>query len=274
MNLTYIAIYINNKYSLKLNAIKINNKILPMITCYAIKKYNIILSIVNFFQVKNYKQVIDVIELSKIYGIDHVIIHVTSSTVFIKSILFDYMKSNYVELTAFCFNKEMEHVHSHGQVSKINEILYKYMYNTKYIIFHDIDEIIIPIKYKKYLSLIKNVDKFNSDMYVFKSKLFPYSTTEYKSIANYQRCCIITWGYEKYIVQNLYKYSILDVHKATETLEPIKIKLINSSLGYVRHTRFKGKMCKTNLQDNSLGSIQKYLSQFYIKFEKKYRINY
>lgn len=192
VKLTYIALYISFKYYKENpNSIKINKNTFPLLINKPNKNYSIILTIVNFHHIHNYKQVIDVIEISKLNGVEHIIIYVTSSTLFIKSILFYYMKSNYVELIPFCFNKEIKYVHETGQIEKINDILYRYMYNTKYIIFNDIDEIILLSNSYNYLNFLKNIDNYSSDMYMFKSKLFPYYSDNFFSITKYNECCYV-----------------------------------------------------------------------------------
>lgn len=271
VKLTYIALYIKFQNFKRIpNAIKINKNTIPLLIYKPFKKYNIILAIVNFHLIKNYKQVIDVIEISKIYGVEHILIYATSSTLFIKSILFYYMKSKYVELIPFCFNKEIKIVHETGQIEKINDVLYRYMYHTKYIIFNDIDETILLTKTQNYLSFLKYIDNHSSDMYLFKSKLFPYFTKKCNSIIIYNDCCFVKRGYEKYIAANLYKYKILSVHKYEQSVIPIKVNKINKTDGYVRHTRYKGNMCKTNLIDKSLNYLEDFLTKKYIKFENMF----
>lgn len=274
INLTYIALYINlNSKAAIPTFLKINNKKIPLLFYKPKNKYNIILGIANFYNIRNYKQVLEVIEISKLYGVEHIVIYVSSSTLFIKSILFYYLKSKYVELIPFCLNSEIKFVHQKGQIEKINDLLYRYMYNTKYIIFNDIDEIILPIKTNNYMQFFSNIDNHSSDMYLFKSKLFPYYSKDYKSIINYKDCCIIKNGWEKFIVGKLYKYEILSVHNHLKSFSPIKINVINHSYGYVRHTRRNGTMCRTNLIDISLNYLDTYLTKIYKKFEIMFNYN-
>lgn len=273
INLTYIALFVNYRLEKQYPThIKFNSNIIPILNYKPNRIFNIILAIVNFHKINNYKQVIDVIEISKSYGVEHIVIYVTSSTLFIKSILFYYMKIKYVELIPFCFNKEINYVHETGQVEKINDILYRYMKYSKYIIFNDIDEIIISNKVHNILTFLKNVDNYSSDMYLFKSKLFPYFTKNYNSILKYTECCYIKRGYEKYIVTNLYKFSILDVHIFAKSNLPIKINNINESEGYVRHTRYNGGMCKINLNDKALNYFESFLLKKYKKFENMFKV--
>lgn len=269
-NLTYIALYISFKTKEKPKLVKLNNNIIPIIANTPNMKYNIILAIVNFHNIANYKQVIDVIEISHYYGVEHIVIHVTSSTVFIKSILLHYVKLKYVELIPFCFNKEMKYVWATGQLEKMNDILYRYMHYSKYIIFNDIDEIIMPLKSNSYISFFNLLDNSTSDMYLFKSKLFSYKIKSTNSIVNYKDCCFIKKGYEKYIIGNIYKYTILDVHSYKLATYPILVNTINESDGYVRHTRYKGGMCKSNMKDTYLDFLQNNLSKIYSKFYKLY----
>lgn len=271
IKLSYLSLYIKLQTTIAApKAIKINNNIIPLLFNKPNNKYNIILAIVNFFQIVNYKLVLDVIELSKLYGVDHIVIYVTSSTLFIKSILFYYLKIRFIELVPFCFNSEIKLVHHKGQVEKINDVLYRYMYHAKYIIFNDIDEIIVPINNNNYINFINTIDNHSSDMYLFKSKLFPYFSSSINSITKNTKCCIIEKGYEKFIVGNLYKYAILSVHQYMKSLYPIRINYINENYGYVRHTRYRGKMCKTNLTDTSLNYMENYLMSIYKKFENMF----
>lgn len=271
INLTYIAIYIqiNRRRGIP-SILQINKKHIPLLFYNSKKYYNIILAIVNFYNIRNYKQVIEVIEISKLYGVDHVVIYVTSSTLFIKSILFYYLKSKFVELVPFCFNSEIKYVHQKGQIEKINNVLYRYMYNTKYIILNDIDEIILPVNSHNYLSFLSFIDNHSSDMYIFKSKLFPYFSNNYNSILQYKNCCIIKRGYEKYIIGNLYKYDILSVHNYIKSFLPIKRRIINETLGYVRHTRYKGGQCRINQIDSSLKYLNSHLTHIYKMFNNMF----
>lgn len=258
------------------NSVKINNNIIPVLIIKKNTKYNLILAVVSFFNIHNYKQVIDVIELSKMYGVEHIIIYATSSTLLIKSILFHYMKTKFVEIVPFCLNEEIRRVHHFGQIIKINDVLYRFMNRSKFIIFSDIDEIIIPVKHRNYLSLLKSIDNRSSDFYIFKSKLFSYNSLRYTSIVEYRNSCIVKRGYQKYIVGNLHKFSVLSVHTYINITSSIKLKYINEKDGYVRHTRFNTSICKANEVDNSLDYINFYLSKIYKKFESIYynNINY
>lgn len=273
-NLTYISLYVEYNYINSIPvSININKKIIPLLLNKPNVKYKIILAIVNFYGIKNYKQVIDVIEISKIYGVEHVVLYVTYCTVFIKSILFYYLKNNFVELIPFCFNDEIKYVHGKGQIEKMNDMLYRYMHYTKYIIYHDIDEVIVLTKFNNYILFLNSLDNQSSDIYRFKSKLFPYSSLEFNSITKHKKCCVIKRGYEKYIVGNLYKFITLSVHIYLKSLFPIQIQNINESSGYVRHTRFNGRMCKSNLIDKSLDYLNNYLTSIYKKFESIYENN-
>lgn len=274
INLTYIAIYISLSRIINIRPIlKINNKQIPLLFYNPKNYYNIILAIVNFYQIRNYKQVIEVIEIAKLYGVEHIVIYVTSSTLFIKSILNYYMISKFVELIPFCFNSEIKFVHQKAQIEKINDVLYRYMYNTKYIIFNDIDEIIIPLNFYNYMSFLTYIDNHSSDMYLFKSKLFPYFSAEYDSGIKYKKCCFIKRGYEKYIIGNLYKYDILSVHNYVKSLFPIKKRIINVTYGYVRHTRYRGRQCMVDLIDSSLRYLDNHLAGIYQKFEAMFSYN-
>lgn len=93
------------------------------------------------------------------------------------------------------------------------------------------------------------------------------------SIIKYSDCCNVKRGCEKYIVGNLYKYDILSVHIYAKSILPIKMNRINHTYGYVRHTRYKGNMCKTNTVDRSLDYLEKYLTNIYNKFELMFENN-
>lgn len=274
ITLTYIALYI--KLITKKDVpsyIKINRNIIPLLYHESIKKYNIILAIVNFYEVNNYKQVLEVIEISKLNGVEHIVIYVTSSTQFIKSMLFYYLKSDFVELVPFCFNQEIKYVHEYGQIEKINDVIYRYMNNTRYIIFNDVDEIILPLKTHNYLKLLTMMDNQTSDIYLFKSKLFPYFSNIYDSAIKKEECCVVKIGYEKYIIGNLFKFDILVVHNYFKSFLPIKTNIVNVTYGYVRHTRYKGKMCKTDSTDRSLEYLEKHLNKIYKKFDNIFNNN-
>lgn len=69
----------------------------------------------------------------------------------------------------------------------------------------------------------------------------------------------------------MYKYSILSLHIFIKSHVPITIRKISERNGYVRHTIYNGNMCRTNIIDNSLDYLEKYLIKIYNKFENLFQ---
>ena len=74
------------------------------------------------------------------------------------------------------WNKQLDDhntLHYHGEILAINDCLYRNMKQTKYLIFIDLDELIIPRKHATLKDMLKEVDQSSySDSFVFINVLF------------------------------------------------------------------------------------------------------
>lgn len=64
-----------------------------------------------------------------------------------------------------------------GQTAALNDCLYRNMYKSKFVLFNDIDEIILPVKDWDWSSLMENLQKKHPDTSVFciENHVFPTS---------------------------------------------------------------------------------------------------
>ncbi|CAM9434484.1 unnamed protein product [Lampetra planeri] len=70
-------------------------------------------------------------------------------------------------------------VHYYGQTAALNDCLYRHMYDTRYLVMNDVDEIIIPVDCADWRCLLKRLNRlYQADIYMVDNHVFPYTATD------------------------------------------------------------------------------------------------
>ncbi|XP_061459526.1 beta-1,4-galactosyltransferase galt-1-like isoform X1 [Rhineura floridana] len=131
----------------------------------------------------NVLQFIQSMEMYKILGAQKVLIYMYSCSQLIQKLLKFYVAEGTVEIIPWPI---LSHVNFssfwyspkdwyYGKTTVVNDCIYRNMYRSKYVILNDIDEIILPIKYPSWKTMISNLEDQNpgTGIFLFENYLFP-----------------------------------------------------------------------------------------------------
>ncbi|KAL0186812.1 hypothetical protein M9458_018482, partial [Cirrhinus mrigala] len=149
-------------------------------------KYDFTVCISNLFgNYNNVLQFAQTMEMYKLLGVQHVVIYKTSCGPDLEKLLKHYETEGMLEIiswpidqflnpsSGWNFQEHKGDLHYYGQLVTLNECIYRHMYQSKYVLLNDIDEIIMPYKHDNLPSLMKYLDVF-----LFESHVFPKTQFE------------------------------------------------------------------------------------------------
>ncbi|KPP57218.1 hypothetical protein Z043_125081, partial [Scleropages formosus] len=151
-------------------------------------QYNFTTCISNLFGgYNNVLQFVQTIEMYKILGIEKVYIYNTSCGPDLQKVLQYYKEEGTVEVEpwpidqflvsskGWKFPERKPDLHNYGQLTTLNDCIYKNMYRSRYILLNDIEEIIVPYQHATLGLLIENLQRQNPSVSVFliENHIFP-----------------------------------------------------------------------------------------------------
>ncbi|KAJ8413771.1 hypothetical protein AAFF_G00063690 [Aldrovandia affinis] len=169
-------------------------------------QYNFTVCISNLFGTyNNVLQFVQTIEVYKLLGIQRVVIYNTSCGPDLEKVLHYYRKEGTLEIVPWPINQFLnpskgwnfkEHggdIHYYGQLTTLNECIYRNMYRSRYVLLNDIDEIVMPYQHANLDLLLEqlqrehpNVGVFTIENHIFPKTLFDHSgrfnRTEWKKV--------------------------------------------------------------------------------------------
>lgn len=169
-------------------------------------QYNFTVCISNLFGTyNNVLQFVQTIEVYKLLGIQRVVIYNTSCGPDLEKVLHYYRKEGTLEIVPWPINQFInpskgwnfqEHggdIHYYGQLTTLNECIYRNMYRSRYVLLNDIDEIIMPYQHANLDLLLEelqrehqNVGVFLIENHIFPKTLFDqsgrFNRTEWKKV--------------------------------------------------------------------------------------------
>uniref|UniRef100_A0A671SW39 Glycosyltransferase family 92 protein n=1 Tax=Sinocyclocheilus anshuiensis TaxID=1608454 RepID=A0A671SW39_9TELE len=163
-------------------------------------KYNFIVCISTLFgNYNNVLQFAQSMEMYKLLGVQHVVIYKTSCGPDLEKLLKHYETEGMLEIvpwpidqflnpsSGWKFKKHKGDIHHYGQLATLNECIYRHMYQSKYVLLNDIDEIIMPYKHDNLPSLMKYLQSAHPrvSVFLFESHVFP--TTQFEESGKFKR---------------------------------------------------------------------------------------
>ncbi|KAJ7308021.1 hypothetical protein JRQ81_008521 [Phrynocephalus forsythii] len=135
----------------------------------------------------NVLQLVQSIEMYKILGAEKVIIYKNNCSQLMEKVLEFYITEGTVEIIPWPINsylnaspywhhkREDRDIGYYGQMTALNDCLYRNMYKSKYVLLNDIDEIILPVKYPNWRSMMRDLRRQNpqSGVFLFENHIFP-----------------------------------------------------------------------------------------------------
>ncbi|KAK1802536.1 hypothetical protein P4O66_004192 [Electrophorus voltai] len=156
-------------------------------------KFNFTVCISNLFEgYNNVLQFVQTVEMYKLLGVQHIVIYNMSCGPDLEKLLQHYKREGIVEIVSWPIDKFLnpskgwnfvEHggdLHYYGQLVTLNECIYRNMYQSKYVLLNDIDEIIMPYKHANLPLLMEDLQQEHITVGVFliENHIFPKTQCE------------------------------------------------------------------------------------------------
>ncbi|KAG7225892.1 hypothetical protein INR49_014320 [Caranx melampygus] len=134
-------------------------------------KFDFTVCISNLFEFNNALQYAQTLEMYRLLGVDRVVIYNTSCGPDLDRLLQTYSQEGFVEMVPWPVNKHLNtsrgwlfskyggDMHYFGQLATLNECIYRSMDRSRYVLLHDIDEIIMPYQHNSLKSLMDMIQQ-------------------------------------------------------------------------------------------------------------------
>uniref|UniRef100_A0A7M4EYM7 Glycosyltransferase family 92 protein n=1 Tax=Crocodylus porosus TaxID=8502 RepID=A0A7M4EYM7_CROPO len=140
-----------------------------------------------FGNYNNVLQFIQSVEMYKILGAQRVMIYKNSCSPLMESVLAFYIAEGTVEVVPWPitshlkvsphwrFPKDGTHIGYYGQITALNDCVYRNMYRSRFVLLNDIDEIILPAKHLDWKTMMRSLQEQNPDtgVFLFENHIFP-----------------------------------------------------------------------------------------------------
>nr|XP_020656626.1 uncharacterized protein LOC110082964 [Pogona vitticeps] len=135
----------------------------------------------------NVLQFVQSMEMYTILGMQKVMIYRNNCSQQMEKVLDYYVAQGTVEvipwpITSYLnvsrtwnFPGDTTQIGYYGQIAALNDCIYRNMYRSKYVLLNDVDEIILPIEYTNWHTLMESLQEQNpgSGIFLFENHIFP-----------------------------------------------------------------------------------------------------
>lgn len=149
--------------------------------------YNFTVCISTMYNFTNVLQLVQSLEMLQLLGVNRVVVYKTSCSPETQRILDYYTQKGLLEVIPWSLSRYLKvsrywqpslgpgELHYFGQIPALNDCLYRYMYQSKYVALHDIDELILPQKVTSLVELLPLLEKKYgaNKCYRFENHVFP-----------------------------------------------------------------------------------------------------
>ncbi|XP_061460062.1 uncharacterized protein LOC133373818 [Rhineura floridana] len=141
-----------------------------------------------FGEYNNVLQFVQAVEMYKILGAGKVVIYKNSCSKLMAKVLDVYAAEGIAEIISWPINSYLN-VSSHwhhskdhtkdlgyyGQVTTLNDCIYRNMYTSKYLLLNVVDEVILPVRYPDWGTMMKALQKKSPEagVFLFENHIFP-----------------------------------------------------------------------------------------------------
>nr|XP_056716115.1 uncharacterized protein LOC130486837 [Euleptes europaea] len=140
-----------------------------------------------FGEYNNVLQFVQSMEMYKILGVDRVVIYKTSCSPLMEKVLDFYIAEGIVEVipwpidsylqvsSSWHHSMDPKDIGYYGQITALNDCVYRNMYRSKYLLLNDVDEIILPRKYADWKTMMQNLQGQypEAGVFLFENHIFP-----------------------------------------------------------------------------------------------------
>ncbi|XP_077105438.1 uncharacterized protein LOC143764002 [Ranitomeya variabilis] len=193
----------------------------------------------------NALQMIQAIEMYKLLGASRVTIYNTSCGDNVDKVLRHYIQEGVLEVVPWPIDKYLKtskkwkyvkgldsEIGYYGQIASLNDCMYRNMFKSEYVLLNDIDEIIIPLKYWDWPTLMRNLQKRYPyvNVFIFENQIF---------LSSEQSSGLNLWNHipGDNILQHLYREPINNMTRTAPKMIMNPRKVIHTSI----HSVIKAK---------------------------------
>ncbi|XP_028275133.1 uncharacterized protein LOC114444612 [Parambassis ranga] len=149
--------------------------------------YSFTVCLSTMFDFTNVLQFVQSLEMMQLLGVDRVVVYKTSCSPETQHILDYYTHKGLVEVIPWSLSRYLNvsrswlpahgpgDLHYFGQIAALNDCLYRYMYQSRYVALQDMDELILPQSVSSWSELLPQLEqKYGVDRcYMFENNVFP-----------------------------------------------------------------------------------------------------
>ncbi|XP_043975920.1 uncharacterized protein LOC122832845 isoform X1 [Gambusia affinis] len=139
------------------------------------------------FDFNNVLQLVQSLEMFRLLGVSKVFVYKTNCSAKTQRVLNYYTRKGFLEVIPWSMSSFLNvsrgwlplhgpgDIHYFGQITALNDCLYRNMYRSKYVALHDIDELILPQTVKTWTELLPLLEsKYTPNKcYMFENNVFP-----------------------------------------------------------------------------------------------------
>ncbi|XP_048368096.1 beta-1,4-galactosyltransferase galt-1-like [Sphaerodactylus townsendi] len=153
----------------------------------------------------NVLQFVQSMEMYKILGVDRVMIYKNSCSPLMEKVLDFYIAEGIVEIIPWPIDSYLsvasrwhhsvdpKDIGYYGQITALNDCIYRNMYRSRYLLMNDIDEIILPVKYRDWNTMMQNLQMqhpkaaaFSFENHIFPKNVFslndPFNISSWRTV--------------------------------------------------------------------------------------------
>ncbi|XP_077163286.1 uncharacterized protein LOC143822230 isoform X5 [Paroedura picta] len=147
-----------------------------------------------FGEYNNVLQFVQSMEMYKILGVDRVVIYKNSCSPLMEKVLDYYIAEGIVEIipwpidsylkvsSYWHYSMDPKDIGYYGQITALNDCIYRNMHRSRYILLNDADEIILPGKYPDWNTMMQDLQEQHPEagVFLFENHIFPTTMFTYK----------------------------------------------------------------------------------------------
>ncbi|NXO04175.1 GALT1 galactosyltransferase, partial [Rhinopomastus cyanomelas] len=140
-----------------------------------------------FGNYNNVLQFIQSVEMYKILGVQKVVIYKNNCSHLMEKVLKFYVEEGTVEIipwpinshlrvsSKWHFSMDAKDIGYYGQITALNDCIYRNMQRSKFVVLNDADEIILPLKHPDWKTMMSSLQEQNpgAGVFLFENHIFP-----------------------------------------------------------------------------------------------------
>lgn len=162
--------------------------------------YNFTICISNLFgDYNNVLQFVQTMEMYKLLGVQRVVIYKTSCGPDMERALQHYSREGILEVVPWPIDQFLNpsqgwnvnefkgDIHYYGQLTTLNECIYRHMYQSRYVLLNDMDEIIMPYQHANLQLLMEDLQHQHPGAGVFLIENHIFPKTQFEDSGRFKR---------------------------------------------------------------------------------------